>query len=38
MSFFGGADDDPIQVVVSSANYDEALKYGKQVRDKLALI
>ncbi len=38
VSFFGGADDDPIQVVVSSANYDEALKYGKQVRDKLALI
>lgn len=38
VSFFGGADDDPIQVVVASADYDEALKYGKQVRDELAKI
>ena len=38
VSFFGGADDDPIQVVVSSADYSEALKYGKIVRDELSKI
>lgn len=38
VSFFGGADDDPIQIVVASADYNEALKYGKEIRDKLSEI
>jgi len=38
VSFFGGADEDPVQVVVSSASYDEAMKYGNIVKDELTKI
>ena len=38
VSFFGGADEDPLQVVVSSANYDDALKYGNILRNEIEKI
>jgi HAE1 family hydrophobic/amphiphilic exporter-1 len=38
VSFFGGADEDPLQVVVSSPNYDEAIKYGNILKDEIANI
>jgi HAE1 family hydrophobic/amphiphilic exporter-1 len=38
VSFFGGADEDPLQVVVSSPNYEDALKYGNLLRDEIAKI